>query len=436
MLDSKKTQVQILGEAIFPNPLMRDCNHFVEEDDAVLICSTTKELKPYQENGLRPPTFEQAGPRRKIFFNAAERSDDINCGIVTCGGLCPGLNDVIRSIVLTAKHSYGVNHVYGFPYGYAGLAAAGGLEPTLLTHDIVERIHEQGGSLLGSSRGPQSMDDMIANLQKYKIQILFAIGGDGTLKGAKALSEEITKRKLAISVIAIPKTIDNDISWVERSFGFATAVEEAGRALKAGHAEAYGAYNGIGIVKLMGRHSGFITAHATLANNDVNFCLIPEVPFSIEGDSGFFRALEQRLYERHHAVIAVAEGAGQELIKTSGAKDASGNIKLNDIGHFIKEKIADCFSAKHINPTIKYIDPSYMIRSLAANAIDSEFCLALGQHAVHAGMSGRTNIMIGFWNQYFTHVPINLAVADRKQLDPFGDMWQRVLLSTGQPSFW
>lgn len=429
MFTSDQTRVEKLGTPTFSNPLSATRNNFTDETNKVLSCSTTAHLNAYLDKQMQPPAFESAGPRQKLFFDPSA----VNCGIVTCGGLCPGLNDVIRSVVLTATHTYGVKQIYGFPYGYAGLAAQDQLEPILLTPALVERIHEQGGSLLGSSRGPQTMDDLIASLLKWDISILFTIGGDGTLRGAAALAEELKKRNLNISVIGIPKTVDDDINWIERSFGFATAVEEAGRALKAAHAEARGAYNGIGLVKLMGRHSGSITAHASLANSDVNFCLIPEVPFDLEGQGGFLDALEARLEQRNHAVIAVAEGAAQNLLDQEQlGQDASGNSQLGDIGIFLREHIKTYFEEKDIDITIKYIDPSYIIRSLAANSIDSEFCLALGQHAVHAGMAGYTKIMIGFWNQHFTHVPIDLATRERKQLEPRSELWQRVLGSTGQ----
>ncbi len=425
MLNHKQTRVESLGDSLHQSPLLKTRKNF-KDDERVLACSTTEQLKPYLEKGELPPSFMQAGPREKLYFDPTE----INCGVVTCGGLCPGLNDVIRSIVLTAIYSYGVKHIYGFPYGYAGLAGAKGLSPILLTPDIVERIHEQGGSLLGSSRGPQSLDDMITHLLTWNISIVFAIGGDGTLRGAAKLAEEIKKRDLAISVIGIPKTIDNDINWIERSFGFATAVEEAGRALKAAHSEARGAFNGVGLVKLMGRHSGAITAHASLANSDVNFCLIPEAPITKEG---FLQALELRLDARHHAVIALAEGACQDLLEQEPrGTDASGNVKLHDVGLFLKVMIEGHFKALGKDLTLKYIDPSYMIRSLPANSIDSAFCLALGQHAVHAGMAGFTSIMIGFWNQYFTHLPIALAIETRKFIDINSELWQRVLGATGQ----
>ena len=419
------TQITRLGQPSFPTPLLRRRNHYVGDAHRVLLGSTLAELKPYLETSQTPPTFEEAGPREQLFFDPTQ----IACGIVTCGGLCPGINDVIRSVVMTLTYGYGVGRIYGFRYGYAGLAASQGIEPVILTPEYVESIHDEGGTVLGSSRGPQEMQDMIQTLQKLGVQVLFTVGGDGTLRGATHLAQEILGQNLPISIIGIPKTIDNDLQWVERSFGFATAVEEASRALTAAHAEAKGAYNGIGLVKLMGRHSGFITAHATLANSDVNFCLVPEVPFKLEG---FLDALEERLRLRHHAVIAVAEGAAQELMDGQESKDASGNVKLKDVGPLLRKAIEQHCGGR-LEVSIKYIDPSYIIRSLPANALDSEFCLALGQHAVHAGMSGRTDMMVGYWNQHFTHVPLSMATGERRLLDPAGELWQRVLGATGQP---
>lgn len=420
--------IRNLGPSSFPSPLLH--RSFIS-DQRVLVSSTLQELSRFLNNPQTIPTFEKAGPKDQIFFNPTDfQNGHLSCGIVTCGGLCPGINDVIRSVVLTLHYAFGVKTIYGFRYGYAGLVEANGFAPLVLNPNVVSDIHFDGGTFLGSSRGPQDLGLMVETLKKLKVGILFTIGGDGTLRGASALAEEITKQHLPISIIGIPKTIDNDLMWIERSFGFATAVEEAVHALNAAHEEARGAYNGIGLVKLMGRHSGFITAQATLANSDVNFCLVPEVPFNLEE---FLNALEQRLQQRHHALIAVAEGVAQDLLATDpNAKDASGNIKLKDVGVFLRDEISNYFKTRGIETTVKYIDPSYIIRSVPANALDSEYCLTLGQHAVYAGMSGRTDMMVGYWNQHFTHVPLSLATQKRKKLEPESDLWQRVLSSTGQ----
>jgi 6-phosphofructokinase 1 len=295
---------------------------------------------------------------------------------------------------------------------------------------VVDRIHEQGGTILGSSRGNQDIGEMVDTLERMNIGILFTLGGDGTLRGASAISEEIERRRLKIAVIGIPKTIDNDISYIQRSFGFATAVSEAGRAITSAHVEAQGARNGIGLVKLMGRESGFIATYAALAYSDVNFCLIPEVPFTLES---FLKVLHERLEKKDHAVIVVAEGAGQDILEKTGERDASGNVRFQDIGIFLRDQINAYFKRTGTDFSLKYIDPSYTIRSVPADANDSAFCLLLGQNAVHAGMAGRTNMVVGFWGNEFTHVPIPMAASKRKKVDPEGWVWNSVLTATGQP---
>ncbi|MCD4716181.1 MAG: ATP-dependent 6-phosphofructokinase, partial [Desulfobacterales bacterium] len=289
---------------------------------------------------------------------------------------------------------------------------------------------QSGGTILGSSRGPQDVSEMVDTLERMNVGILFTIGGDGTLRGAQAISEEIGRRSLKISVIGIPKTIDNDISYMSKSFGFETAVGETRSAIYSAHMEAVGARNGIGLVKLMGRNSGFIAANATLANAEVNFCLVPEAPFTLDS---FLEALRERLEKRAHAVVVTAEGAGQDLMEASHRRDASGNMRLGDIGLFLKDKIIAYLKQAGMESTLKYIDPSYMIRSMPANPHDSVFCLLLGQNAVHAGMTGRTNMVVGNWSGEYTHVPIPLAISRRKQIDPNGRLWSSVLASTGQP---
>jgi 6-phosphofructokinase 1 len=399
---------------------------FRAEGEQILLHTDFNLIRRYLDSNLTPPQFEAAGPRQKIYFDPTK----VNCGIVTCGGLCPGLNDVIRAIVLSLHHHYGVQTIYGFPYGYESLSARFCHSPILLTPGVVANIHETGGTMLGSSRGEQDICEMVDTLQKMRIDILFTIGGDGTQRGALAIHQEARRRNLKMSVIGIPKTIDNDISYVQKTFGFETAVAEAKRAIQAAHAEAIGARNGIGLVKLMGRDSGFIAAFSVLVSSDVNFCLIPEVPFTLKS---FLVALQERLQHRGHAVIVVAEGAGQNLLEATGKKDASGNIQYADVGAFLRDSIKSYFHSIGMHINLKYIDPSYTIRSRPANSHDSALCLLFAHNAVHAGMAGRTGMIVGFWNHQFTHVPIELVTSERKRIDPSGWVWNSVVSATGQP---
>lgn len=417
-------EVLRLGECRVPSPMSRVM--FVNEDEHLLYHSGLADIEGFIKSGKRPPSFEMAGPRPKIYFDPSK----LKCGIVTCGGICPGLNDVIRAIVMGLFYHYGVQTVFGFRYGYEGLSPRYGHVPMELTPDVVDDIHEKGGTILGSSRGPQDVSEMVDTLDRMNISILFTVGGDGTLRGAQSIAEEIGRRKLKISVIGIPKTIDNDISYVQQSFGFVTAVTDSRSAIYSAHTEAFGARNGIGLVRLMGRESGFIAAWAALAYNDVNFCLVPEVPFTLEG---FLRLLTERLEKRDHAVVLVAEGAGQDLMEKTAERDVSGNIRFQDIGLFLRDQIKAHFRKIGREINLKYIDPSYTIRSMPATPYDSGFCLLLGHHAVHAGMAGRTDMVVGFWNNEFTHVPISMAVSERKRIDPNGRLWSNVLACTGQP---
>jgi len=429
--DGAVLAIDRLGDGGVLSPLRERHQFFVSDDERVIVDSELQALVPYLRRGDLPPSFERAGPRERLFFDPAR----ITCGVLTCGGLCPGLNNVIRSVVLQLHYGYGVRRVLGFRYGYAGLAPQSGHEPWVLTPEVVESLHQHGGTVLGSSRGPQDLGVMVDTLVACGVDVLIVIGGDGGLRGASALAGEIRRRGLPIAVVGVPKTIDNDLQWTTRSFGFDTAVSEASKVILAAHAEARGAWNGVGLVKLMGRHSGFIAAHASLACSDVNFCLVPEVPFTLDGEGGFLDALERRLAEKHHAVVVVAEGAGQELCASDGAveRDASGNAKLADVGVFLRDRIAAHFSKRRFDATVRYIDPSYTIRSQPATASDAQLCLALGQYAAHAAMAGRTDVVVGTWNQHPVHVPIPLAVACRRRLDTDGDFWRHVLDATGQP---
>ncbi len=380
------------------------------------------------ETGAEPGLqFEHAGPRAKLFFDAKQT----RAGIVTCGGLCPGLNNVIRSLFLELHYGYGVPEVLGFRGGYGGLDPACGVEPARITPEFVDGIHQKGGTILGSTRGPVDIGVAVDNLIARGVNILFTIGGDGTQRGANDLYQEACKRGHALSVVGVPKTIDNDVSFVARTFGFTSAVEEAARVLDCAHTEARSVPGGIGLVKLMGRHAGFITAGATVASQDVNFALIPEVPFKLDV---FLAALKQRMLTKSHAVIAVAEGAGQDLLAAdASARDASGNVKLADIGPFLREKIETFFKAEGIPVVLRYFDPSYQVRSRPANCEDALLCDLFARHAVHAAMAGKTGLVIGFLHERFIHVPIELLATHTKRLDPASGWWRSVLAATGQP---
>jgi 6-phosphofructokinase 1 len=403
---------------------------FVDENERIIYDVSLENFKNCHETGNLPVSFEKAGPRENIYFEPAKTK----VAIVTCGGLCPGLNNVIRSLVNELYYRYGISRILGIQYGYEGLISSYNHPVIELTPTMVSSIHLIGGTLLGSSRGEQDVEKMVDTLEILNINVLFCIGGDGTLRGAHAIHKEIEKRKLKISVGGIPKTIDNDIDLIQKSFGFETAFSIANDIIRNAHNEAYGAFNGIALVKLMGRDSGFIAANAALAIQEVNFVLIPEFTFDLYGPRGFLKVLRKRLEERHHAVIVVAEGAGQDFFDCSGGdKDISGNIKYKDIGIYLKDKISEEFNNKGFSHSIKYIDPSYIIRSSPANANDSKFCNLLAQNAVHAALAGKTDFVTGFWNNQFTLMPIEMVVAKRKKIDCEGELWWNVLEATGQP---
>ncbi len=420
-----------LGECRFQSPL--SARYFVEDSSRILLNQDRDGVMTGVADGDVLPSFELAGPRSRIFFEPRE----VTAGIVTCGGLCPGLNDVIRAIVIALERNYGVPRILGFRYGFSGLARSGGFDPVVLNREVVDDIHQDGGTILGSSRGPRDAVEMVDRLVEEGVDMLFTIGGDGTQRGAQTIVDEIRRRRLSIAVVGVPKTIDNDIDLISRSFGFETAVTMSRDAIKAAHTESKGFSRGIGLVKLMGRQSGFIAASATLAHSEVNVCLVPEVDFRIHGEGGLLDWLEKRLQTRRHAVVVVAEGAGQRYLENGEddeETDESGNVKLKDIGVYLQGVLKNHFSKGPLAARVSYIDPSYIIRSMPATVGDSAFCLQLGHCAVHAAMAGKTGIVVGSWADHFTHVPIRAAVGRRKKIDPDGILWQNVLQATGQPA--
>ncbi|MCK9182742.1 MAG: ATP-dependent 6-phosphofructokinase [Fibrobacteraceae bacterium] len=423
--------IETVGKGTLISPM--NGLRFVDDTQRESLTTDITLLEKFAKTGNPVPSLEAAGPRHTIYHDPAWT----RAAIVTCGGLCPGLNNVIKSIVQVLWFDYGVRNIFGIPYGYRGLNPKYGYAPMVLDPDIVDNIQEDGGTILGSSRGEQDSSVMVDTLMRLNINMLFCIGGDGTLRGARDIAAEIKRRHQPISVIGIPKTIDNDLNLVDRTFGFETAVLSACDVITSAHNEANGAFNGLGLVKLMGRDSGFIAADAALATTVVNFCLIPEVPFELEGEGGLFKALENRYaIGKTHAVMVVAEGAGQHLFKDAPErKDASGNILKNDIGEYLMAMINDHFAkiGKEIN--IKYFDPSYTVRSIPAKGTDAIFCYQLSENAVHAAMAGKTNMVVGSMNGNFTHIPIDFAVSERRKVQPNGALWHAVLGATRQQDY-
>ncbi|HQL00075.1 MAG TPA: ATP-dependent 6-phosphofructokinase [Smithellaceae bacterium] len=422
-------KISCLGPCKIPSPLT--ITSFVSDEDRLLFNTRQNGFDAVKDSSGRPLSVEAAGPRKQIYFDPAKSK----AAIVTCGGLCPGINDVIRSVTMSLFYRYGIKDILGIRFGLRGLNPAFGHKPVYLTPDFVKDITSIGGSILSTSRGPQDISVMVDYLEQQKVNMLFCVGGDGTMRAAEKLNAEIASRGIALGVVGIPKTIDNDLNLIEKSFGFDTAIEKTVEALRSAHVEAKGAFNGIGLVKIMGRHSGYIAATAALAQGDVNFVLIPEVPFDLGGANGFLQALTSRIQKRGHAVILVAEGAGQELITQGSGKretDASGNVRLADIGLFLKDRIEEHFRDLRLEINLKYIEPSYLIRSVQANASDSIYCSSLGQYSVHAAMAGKTGLLVALRKDDYVHLPLSAATTGRK-IDSRGNLWMRVLEMTGQP---
>lgn len=400
-------------------------NQLIHDNEYVL-------LDIVRRSGLKTSahSFIRAGPRKHIMWE----SNEVNAAIVTCGGLCPGMNDVISELFTTLYYNYGVDTIYGIRNGLRGFWDGQYMPYIQLTPEKIHGIYELGGTVLGSSRGGFDIDKIMNNLIKHNINQIYIIGGDGTHRAADRIALEAKNRKLKISVIGIPKTIDNDLGVIDRSFGFSTAVTEARKAIQAAVVEASCAPYGIGIVQLMGRHAGYIAAHATLSARQVDICLIPEIQFPMTGDNGVCGLTEYVLRRQGYAVIVVAEGAGSDLVKTAVQYDEGGNKKLPDIGKFMQSEMSQYFKSKKLDVSIKLIDPSYMIRAVPADASDAVYCQSIAQNAVHGAMAGYTGFSSGLVNNRTVLIPFDLISATSPSyLNPDGRTWERVLSLTHQP---
>jgi 6-phosphofructokinase 1 len=403
--------------------------NYVTDEEYIRL--DTAFIPGHHHDAQKSDALQCAGPREYIYFSPSH----VHAGIVSCGGLCPGINDVIRAIVRCLWYRYGVHRISGIRYGYLGFLPEYNYDIIQLDPSVVDDIHKLGGTFLGSARGGgREVVKIVDTMERLNLNVMFTIGGDGTQRGTLDIAEEVDKRRLKIAMIGIPKTVDNDFALIDRSFGFNTAVSKAVEVVTAAHMEAASAINGIGLVKVMGRDSGFIAAHTALASHEVNFVLIPEVPFNLEGYNGFLKHLEDRLRKRNHAVIIVAEGAMQDQLLTERKTDAGGNLKMADVGTYIRSRIIKYFEEKKMEINLKYIDPSYAIRSAPANPDDSIYCERLGNAAAHAAMAGKTKLIIGLVNNEFVHLPIKTVITHRNKIDPESSLWRDTLDAVNQPA--
>lgn len=418
-----------------PNPL--DRNPFFHPSDGFYITPSDVILRQIV---LPSPShhhyaYHRAGPRKRIFFDSVTT----RVAIVTCGGLCPGMNTVIRELVVGLWDLYGVRQIYGIKAGYRGFYATH--DPVELNPKLVHNWHKRGGTVLETSRGGFDLARIVDAIEHRRFNQVYIIGGDGTMRGAVKIFEEIRRRNLKVGVAGIPKTVDNDVGIIDRSFGFQTAVEMAQEAIRAAHVEAESAVNGIGLVKLMGRSTGHIALHSTLSSRDVDCCLIPETDFYLEGKGGLFEFLEQRVKENGHAVLVVAEGAGQDVIPRNDAqkeeRDESGNLVFLDVGSWLKSELKKWWERDHPGElfTVKYIDPTYMIRAVPANATDNLYCTLLAHSAIHGVMAGYTGFVTGPINGNYAYIPLTDVAQAKNEVNTRDHKWAWVRSVTNQPDF-
>ena len=423
---NQKIAIASLGPSSVPSPLRLDRYGSLE---STFVHDNMYYQDPIEmEEGNAGPIrlFEKAGPRKHLFFEPAKAK----VAIVTCGGLCPGMNNVIRSVYVQLHYHYGVPAVLGIRTAF--LVFLRSCQPAHVAEFGNGEQHPPEGWHPAGNIARAGQPDIVVDFLQAPTSA-FSSPSAATARSAARIA---WRKKCGgaisnISIIGIPKTIDDDVQYVNRSFGYFTAVDKAKEVIDSAHVEARCVLNGISIVKVMGRDSGFIAAGATLASQEVNFTLVPEVPFTLEGEGGLLSVLHRRLLERRHAVIVVAEGAGQELLPHSEERDASGNRIHRDIGLFLRESIKDYFVAQRMGVVVRYLDPSYYIRSVPASTVDSVLCDSFARHAVHAAMAGKTDMIVGLQHGVFIHVPIPMATHKRKRLS--NEEWAAVVTATGQP---
>jgi 6-phosphofructokinase 1 len=447
-------------------------------------------------------TFAEAGPRNMLRFPGHHKKL-LKVGVLVSGGIAPGINAVISGIVQRhvlyhtpqitdlrvpgkTPRSYTLQ-VFGFRNGFAGLLAGDDVtvlydsdSPDEKLRAHLRRIANRGGSEIGTSRyddllstadpdkREKDLDQVAENLANRHFDILYVIGGDGSMRAAHATWKRSRDNGKSLSVIGVPKTMDNDILWVWQSFGFLSAVEKAREALQQLHTEATSNPR-LCVVQLFGSDSGFVVSHAALASGVCDAALIPEVPFTMKKLADY---ITERLSKRFrpgaggqspYGMIVMAETAvpqdaedylsdpevdldenekaaiqafvskgcrvhGQtpDELRTGGLKVVSRVLQKR-----IREmKVDDAYWADF---RVFTNEPRHLLRAIPPSASDVAFGQRLGVLAVDNAMAGYTDFMISQWMTEYVLVPLDLVVLGRKRVPPNGIFWKSVVASTGQP---
>ena len=419
-----------LGERTIDTPLRdllggrEESVHYVTETDRVLLDDTLGVAK--RRSAGTPaelPAFNPGGPREKLYFEPST----VTAAIVTCGGLCPGLNNVVRALVLQLANAYGVKSILGFRNGYSGLTDTSA--PLALTPELVRDIHNRGGTILGTSRGGQEPAAMVDTLARHRVDMLFVIGGDGSLRGAQKIAAKpppatAARRGGHPEDHRQRHSVDRPELRLPDRVRPRRRVDPRRAHRGRVHRRRRGTGQADGPAQRLHRLLCDTRQPRSRLRPDPRSLLparqLPALPAQARRSAGA-RSRGRRRGRRAGAVPRSAE------------TDASGNARLGDIGALLRERVTAHF-AQHGTPlSLRYVDPGYAIRSVPANAFDAVYCARLAQAAVHAGMAGFTSMVVARWHGRFIHLPIALATATRNQVDPHGDLWMSVLEATGQP---
>lgn len=322
-------------------------------------------------------------------------------GILTGGGDCPGLNAVIRGIVESSPEEV---EVIGIMHGWQGLVDG---DYTPLTDDDVEGIHIIGGTILGTSRtNPFNTEEqrkkLEENIKKLELDAVIAIGGDDTLTVAAKLAS------LGYNVIGVPKTIDNDVSNTDYTFGYHTAVNVGADAIDRLHSTAK-SHNRIILVELMGRDAGWITLEAGLAAG-AHLILIPEYPMTLDE---ILKYVNKRMKEKNYMVIAVAEGFKpvelENIIGDKSEIDAFGHIRLGGIAHYLSEIIND-----KTEYDTRSVVLGHLLRGGTPTAFDRILGTRYGVYAMELVLNKDFGRMVALRGNSIVSIPIDYAIATKK----------------------